>query len=162
MIWVSAKASLTAAFSDSGFRMSDFDIFIRSVTDETTASLWMHDSQQSEIRSCRIKDSAEGSQLTFMYNIPQLNSFPAPAFLFASFSPFTVVFSASPPPTRIVPFRSTAPRMCRSRPWNVFLSRDSYAERAEDEETKVMYAVPFGPLVSLSMGMWTYMRKNRR
>ena len=50
--------------------------------------------------------------------------------------------------------------MCRSRPWNDFLSRDSYAERADDEEAKVTYAVPFGSLVVLSMGMWTYMHRD--
>lgn len=36
---VSAKANLTAALSESGLRISDLDIFIRSAIDEATASL---------------------------------------------------------------------------------------------------------------------------
>ena len=91
-----------------------------------------------------------------MYNIPQLNSFTAPAFLLASFSPLTVFFFPSPSSTWVLPFRSTAPRMCRSRPWNDFLSRDLYAERADDADAKVTYATPLGSFVVRSMGICTY------
>jgi hypothetical protein len=74
-------------------------------------------------------------RLTFIYSILQLNSFPATAFLFASFSPFTVTFfplplpSASPAVVK-VPRRSTAPRICNNRPWKDDLSRASYAATA--------------------------------
>ena len=40
---VSAKASFTAALSDSGLRISAFEMFIRSAIDETTASLYTVD-----------------------------------------------------------------------------------------------------------------------
>lgn len=39
MTCVSARASLTAALSESALRMSAFEMFIRSATEETTASL---------------------------------------------------------------------------------------------------------------------------
>src|SRR5882724_11122389 len=38
---VSARASLTAALSESGFRMSALEIFIRSAIEEATASLYL-------------------------------------------------------------------------------------------------------------------------
>ena len=94
--------------------------------------------------------------------MPQLNSFPAPAFLFTSFSPLTVFFFPSPSSTRVLPFRSTAPRICRSRPWKDFLSRDLYAESADAAEEKVTYATPLGSFVLRSIGMCTCISKNGR